>query len=277
LIDELGIENDVYFVTRSITGVDAISLLMSGARGLVEMEPLGSCWAMQEIIHGVREPEKKLNRLLIGSPYHKLKSLIEMANGRWQLPESHWSLLLALAEIPLLKLPIPNKKRQNSDQDTKETSDTTQEGIRPARGKNKPTQNQIADEIAEWVTVTGYSVSGSTSRKLPLLLNLIMDELDVDSSEQTQDIELSGKRRMLRGEEMFELPYLPTYVRLLDFPPRLLPIRGLDQSQLAARLYKGLRGIEIVSTSTHENVIVAHVTLPRPGCFISPSLTSGEP
>ena len=236
LVDRVGVANDIYFVVRDITGVDVISLLLSGARGVIDSKALGEWSTLQTLIAGISESDKRLNRILIGQPYRELKSLKEMAHGRWQLAPQHWSMLLALAEIPVLRFSISD---------------------------NKPKQNQIAREMSKWVEVTGYVVPEVAARRLPTLLTLVTGELEVEDSEVESDVH-SGKRRALSSAEMFELPYLPMYVRELGFPSRLIPIRGLDQTQLVTRLLKGLRGIEVVSTLSRDSGnTIAWLTIPR--------------
>jgi len=238
LIGQMGSGNDLFFVVRGdiITGVDVISMLLSGIRGVIDINALGSPGVLKTLVNATQMLDKRLNRLVVGRPYELLDSLITMARIKWQISMEHWALLLALAEIPLLKLP----------------------------SEYPPKQNKIAQEVSAFEGMTGYLVNSSTQRKLPLILDMVGGEIGVfDNDELTSEEERLGRGRYLDREEMFELPYLPLYAREIGMPSRLLPIRELDQSQLATWLYKGFRFIEIRSTQTYDNIPVVQITMPR--------------
>ena len=239
LIDKVGTNNDIYFVVRDVTGADVVSMLLSGARGVIDPDFLGSSEVIKKVLDEVRTRDRRLNRLLIGRPSQTLKSLREMVVSKWQLASTHWELLLALGEIPCIRLHV---------------------------NKNMPNQKGIANEIANWHRVTGYLVNTNTSKKIPTIMELVASEvLEDDETDDWTIEERQNKRRQLSGSEMLELPYLPMYARYLGFPSRLLPISGYDQSQIAIKLYSGLRGIEFVTTKYHENgdVVISNITMPR--------------
>lgn len=236
LLDHVGANNDLYVVVRDITGVDVISLLLSGVRGVIDVDAIGSSKILKKLVNGTSQPDKRMHRLLIGRPYLAFNALVEMARVRLQIPIQHWRLLLALAEIPVRKL--------NCDL--------------------QPKQKQIANEMSKYEDTTGYVVTNVTSRQLPLVLQLVAGELGLLGEDNTSERRDAGKRRrFLDREEMFELPYLPSYARELGLSSCLLPVRGLDQSQLADYLYKGLRGIETALTSSLDGIALADLTMPR--------------
>lgn len=239
LLAQVGQANDVYFVARDdkITAVDTVSLLLSGARGVLEMDALGSVEVLRIILGATQESNKPLNRIVIGRPCDQLNALKEAVHARWQMALQHWKLLIALAQIPLLRF--------------------------PATG-NQPTQTGIAGEMSKWSDVTGYMVTKSTERQLPLVLEFVSEELNVGPEEEgAVDDRYAPGRRQLTRAQMYELPYLPMYARLLGLPSQLLPIDGIDDSNLDDQLYKGLRGLEIASTSSAGDFPIGHITIPR--------------
>ncbi len=236
LIDWTGLENDIYFVVRTgnITGIDVMSMLLSGARGVIGEEALGVPEVQEALVRATQDRDKRLHRLAIGRPYHKLDAMIDMARDRWQIDITQWRLLLALAEIPLIRLP----------------------------SGHPPKCNLLADEIGKFESVTGPAQTSTTRRKLRLVFDLVRDELAFGDDDSPISDESSENRGFLDHEDSFDLPYLPLYARLVGFPARILPIRGIDQLDLATLLYKGLR-IGIASSKPFDEIVVANVTVPR--------------
>lgn len=234
-------EHDLYFLTRdNVTGVDIASLLLSGARGVIDMEALGSLEVVRRIIQATRDTGKELNRILAGDPYTKLDRLIDLVKN--QMPVGHWNLLLALAEIPRVRLDVSGNANQS----------------------------KIAAALSRWKDVTGFQGSEQvTSRHLASVLNIIKRHVDVNPDEDNYDededeeVENIGRTRYLTRAELKELPFLPAYARMFGLPRRLIPILGADESKLGTQLFKqGVMGMHVKSLSGGGDVKLGSVIMP---------------
>lgn len=249
IIAQIGVPNDVYFVARddNISGVDVMSILLSGARGIIDLESLGSTVILKTLLDATKNPVtlKKQNRLLVGRPYKRLEKLLDMTKNR--LTPNQWNLLLALAEIPCVPLKV-NTKSGNAN------------------------QTAIALEVSRWWQMTGYRVTDETRRHIVSVLleiksNLALgtdgyeDDLDYEFEEEDEeDMDSSELTKMQKRE----LPYLPLYARMMGLPSRLLPIRGLDETLLASELFKkGINGMHIKAPTKKNGIVVGEVTMRR--------------
>lgn len=245
IIGQIGESNDLYFLTRNnITGVDAISMLLSGARGVIDMEALGSAEVIKCVIRANRDTNKNLSRILVGDPYTKLDRLIDTIKN--QVPIGHWNLLLALAEIPRVRLDVSGNANQI----------------------------KIASALSKWKDITGFQGSEDVTRRhLASILNIIKGWIDVNPEEdEYEDDELfeddeveheSRSTRQLTRSEMQELPYLPTYARMFGLPRRLIPIRDADESKLGTQLFRqGIMGMYVKSPSIKSGIKIGRVTMP---------------
>lgn len=254
LIDEAGVANDIYYVVNDITAVETLSLLLSGARGVIQVDALGAVGLLMALVDGTTERDKRLNRKLAGRPYHELELAIDVWRRNLQIADRHWLLVLALAEIPVMRLPTQRTR------DIAEASSIEEK----RKARKQPTQKQIALEISLYSSVTGFSYSGS-ERLLPDVLKMLeVAIMQIETGEQASYEPSSvEKRRRLAQEEMFELPFLPVYARRAGFPSRLLPIRGINDTQLSDHLYAGISRVEIKRTRSADALVIADVTVPR--------------
>lgn len=235
-------DHDLYFLTRdNITGVDIASLLLSGARGIIDLEALGSLEVVGRVIQATHDTDKELNRILVGDPYTKLDRLIDLVKN--QMPVGHWNLLLALAEIPRVRLDVSGNVNQI----------------------------KIAAALARWKDITGFQGSEQvTSRHLASVLNIIKRHVDVnpdednyDENEEDDEVESRSRTRYLTRGELKELPFLPAYARMFGLPRRLIPILGADESKLSTQLFKqGVMGMHVKSLYEGGVVKVGSVIMP---------------
>lgn len=264
LLNQLNGIGDVYFLAAQITGVEILSLLLSGARGVLDMGVLGSVGILRHLCDATRDIEKGMNRIAAGHSFSELDKLIQTVRVKWRMAPEHWRLLLAFGEVPVMKLPC---------------------GF-------PPNQDNAARALARYEGITGYVVSKRTARKIPALLDYVGSELDqlndekqqrdnagdenwpedtMPESEEThsldEDQSAPNPRRWREGrltpEEKADLPYLPVTIRHLGFPQRLLPIRGLDQSHLSGRLYDGILGIDVLRTRSFGGIRFVQLTMAR--------------
>lgn len=241
VLDQVGRNGNVFFVMREITGVETISLLLSGAKGIIDVEALSSRLLLRKVVESVFEEEKKLNRLIAGRAYDELEKLIQMARSKWQIAPHHWNLLLALAEVPVDEIP----------------------------GRTLPNMDQFTRIMARYEQVTGFHPTiSNTARKIELVLDLVTEELnshyyESQSVEEYDDDVEEQREKGLSIRQKAQLLYLPLSVRRLGFPKTLLPINGLDASYLHSRLYKGLRGIDLASPTLSGEIRIARATVSR--------------
>jgi len=248
IIEQIGVSSDVYFVPRddNISGVDIMSMLLSGARGVVDLETLGSGVILKTLLQATKNPDavKKKNRLLVGRPYKQLGTLLDMTKSR--LTPNQWNLLLALAEIPCTTLKV-NTKSGNAN------------------------QKAIALEISRWWERTGYRGSDETSRNVVNVLleikgnlasSLVEGEGNFEYGFDEEEYDLDDHE--LTKMQKRELPYLPLYARMMGLPSLLLPIRGLDETLLTSELFKkGVNGMHVKAPISKNGIPVGEVTMPR--------------
>lgn len=233
-INQLGSESNVYAVVGKITGVEVLSLLLSGFKGVLDVNSLGSTAMIRRILSDVNKTERLQKCLLIGRPYLSFKFLSQALRSDLQIDGSQWNLLLALAEIPMIKLPFSGKV---------------------------PKQKTLASTIAEWSHATGYLSIDAASRNLPKIQDTLFDILtSEDYKSELHLIEL-GDFGTLDKNDQIDLHYLPLYARLIGLPSCLIPIRGADESQIQSLLYKGLRGTEVSRSETYDMLVHASLTI----------------
>ena len=242
IINQKGGKHDLYFLTRdNVTGVDIVSMLLSGARGVIDLEAVGSLEVVKCVIQATRDTDKRLKRILVGEPHTKLDRLIDIVKN--QMSVGHWTLLLALAEIPRIRLDVSGNANQR----------------------------KIASALSNWKHVTGFQGSENvTSRHLASILNIIKQHVDVNPDEdeydedEDEEAEREGRTRQLTQAELKELPFLPAYARMFGLPRRLIPVRAADESKLASQLFnQGVMGIHVQSPPSNLGGIqVGRVTMP---------------
>ena len=233
LLDQFRTGVDVYFVTGgAVCGFDVASMLLSGATGVIDSETLGATALIELILDDKRDPSY---RILAGRPQRVLESAIQLIRGKHRMAERHFSLLMALAEIPAVRLDI----------------------------SAPVTQKEVVNQIQSYVTTTGFNVKLDTYRLLPTLLTILKGEMATDEKDQDGDDGEDDSRLMLNRNEKPELAYLPLYARMMGLPACVLPIRGVPQENLIREIYRrGIYGLERVD-QTVQGVQIGLYTLPN--------------
>ena len=112
LIRSLGRRADVYFVIRrNVSGLDVLSMLLSGARGVVDREVLGSTDLISLTVSSLMHSDRE-RRIVAGHAAYVLESIIQLIKGKHGMAKRHFALLVALAEIPRQRLDIGEKVTQ---------------------------------------------------------------------------------------------------------------------------------------------------------------------
>jgi hypothetical protein len=158
------------------------------------------------------------------------------------MAKRHFALLVALAEIPRLRLNI----------------------------SERVTQKEVVNQVQSHFDETGYKVKLDTYRLLPTVLTIVKeamsDQYEEDMSEWGDESLEDSSRLILSKSERPELAFLPSYARNFGLPTHVLPVRGISQEDLIKHLYKrGLYGVETIAVRQVENVQIRQVTLPLEG------------
>jgi len=236
LIRSLGRRADVYFVIRrNVSGLDVLSMLLSGARGVVDREVLGSSdlisLTVSSLMHGDRE-----RRIVAGHAAHVLDSTIQLIKVKHGMAKRHFALLVALAEIPRRRLNIGDRV----------------------------TQKEVVNQIQRYFDATGYQVKLDTYRLLPILLTIVKQGVSLEEDEDVEREEPDNSRFMLTRGQRQELAFLPTYAREFGLPAHVLPVRDIDEINLINHIYKyGVNGVETVAQRNAERLEIRQVSLRR--------------
>jgi hypothetical protein len=218
----------LYFVAPSyIGGVDVLTLLHAGARGVVDKRALGCTGVFKSILSSQpRQSEADEQNVIIGTPYDRLAYLKRWAIDEYRIPESHWCLLVALAQIPSPRL---------------------------GAAGGRLSAYAAADMLSSWHLHTGYHKNSITRRQVPLVFKLLRDVLieamDIDDDEVDAEVMRTFVNTYLPGirltDNIFELGYLPTYARLIGLPNVFIPLRLESRHDLASMLYQVLSNVRI--------------------------------
>jgi len=236
LIRSLGRRADVYFVIRrNVSGLDVLSMLLSGARGVVDREVLGSSdlisLTVSSLMHGDRE-----RCIVAGHAAHVLDSIIQLIKVKHGMAKRHFALLVALAEIPRQRLNIGDRV----------------------------TQKEVVNQIQRYFDATGYQVKLDTYRLLPILLTIVKHGVSLEGDEDVEREEPDHSRFMLTRGERQELAFLPAYAREFGLPAHVLPVRDVDEINLINHIYKyGVNGVETVAQRNAERLEIRQVSLHR--------------
>jgi hypothetical protein len=239
LMSKFGTNVDVYFVVRrNAGGLDVISMLLSGARGVIDSEVLGSSALISIVLKGLAEPATE-TRILAGRAAQVLDSFVQLVRSKYRMAKHHFALLVALAEIPLMRLNITDRV----------------------------TQKEVVNQLQRHFDETGYEVKLDTYRLLPTVLTIvketISDDYEEDVSECGDENLEDNSRLILSKSERPELAFLPSYARHFGLPAQVLPVRGINQADLIKHLYKrGLYGVETLGALQFEGVQISQVTFP---------------
>jgi hypothetical protein len=236
LIRSLGRRADVYFVIRrNVSGLDVLSMLLSGARGVVDRDVLGSSELIRMTVSTLMQSERERG-IVAGHAAHVLDSLIQLIKEKHRMAKRHFALLVALAEIPRRRLDIGDRV----------------------------TQIEVVNQIQRHFDATGYKVKLDTYRLLPTLLTIVKDGVSLEEDEDAESEDPDNSRFTLTRSQKQELAFLPAYAREFGLPAHVLPVRGIDEINLISHIYKyGVYGIETVTQRNAERIQILQVSLPR--------------
>lgn len=244
LISECSTCNDIYFVIPSgrATGVDVLSLLVSGARGVVGLDALCSSQIVRALVNRYGKGQRLEDPIVAGEPMELLDHLIELVDARYKR-QAKFELLLALSEIPLARLPI----------------------------QGSPTNTQLAEEIGKFGNKTGYYRNTNTERIIPLIVDEVEQLLESPVGSMITE-ELPHQLRLRLGYlgrvKMIDPPYLPMYARLVyGLPSCLLPVRDTRRPEQPRVLYDTLTKIR-PNTHLLDDIPFCRIRMPEPSARI---------
>lgn len=211
-------------VKREVTGVELLSMLVSGTAGVADIDGLAAIVRRAALTRCQAQDAGHHRHLLFGECY---TTLDRFADQFRDVAPDLWKVSLALAEVPADQLDLGE------------------------RG----TQREAAEALDSWSHVTGYVDDGNTYRRIGRLAKM------VGHSDQDEDEGEPG--RLHKPEKLRILPSLPMYVRRFGYPPCLLPIRGRDQPGLAVDLYKVLQAVRVRSSNPELGLEIGLADIPR--------------
>ena len=281
LLRGVGLNADVFFVlcAADCGPVDIFSLLLAGARGVLDASALGS----RPILEYLASPSKwtdPLRHLLVGRPYERLAYFHGRVFAHTRLSRPQFQCLVGLAEMPELQIPAPPPSaakiaagRRSSSQ--AETSGKPRESRlrydRPRkmtpvdvgraleaslerRSQNRPWPplgewyRKHHDEIDEWLgfeleSGAGY-FEGEAGRPAADLQSFLGRVTCMDDSNR---------------------PLVPLFARYAGFPPQLIPVPGHSPPDLSGALYDGLKSARFSpSWSVAGDIHLANMKIGKP-------------
>jgi len=213
--------DEVYFLVRrgSTTGLDVLTLFLSGARGVIDMEAMVNPEVIESIVNARSAGDTNRFRYVVGGAYLVFDQLLDLYSRITSRPQ--WEIMLTLCEVPHNRLIIDDAQTM--------------------------TNKAIVRALSKPSAYTVFLPNTASDRNVGELIAALEEELEqisVRDSEKSvaweRDLDQMGEEIIVPIVGEFDSAYLPLYVRQLGFPARLLPIRDVEDSKLVKHLYDGL-------------------------------------